>query len=52
MGDSNKDARTKMDALYEKIGRFLDEHPEAMDMTTEESDRLFEQWLKTGAEKP
>jgi hypothetical protein len=43
-----KDSLTRMDALYEKIGKFLEAHPEAMDMSNEESDRLFEQWVKTG----
>ena len=38
------------DALYEKIGKFLEAHPEAMDMSTDESDRLFERWVKGGKE--
>ena len=36
------------DTLYEKIGRFLEEHPEAMDMDLEKSDKLFEEWVKNG----
>ena len=43
-----KQTNTKMDDLYEKIGKFLEEHPEAMEMTTDESDKLFESWLKNG----
>jgi len=39
---------TKMDELYEKIGKFLDDHPEALDMTTDESEKLFEEWLRNG----
>ena len=39
-------SKTRMDALYEKIGKFLEEHPAAMEMNTEESDKLFEQWMK------
>ena len=44
-GSSSKPAK---DALYEKIGKFLEAHPEAMDMNLDESDRLFEDWLKNG----
>lgn len=39
------EAKTKLDGLYEKIGRFLEEHPEAMEMNTEDSDKLFERWM-------
>jgi len=44
----NDSRPSKVDKLYEKIGQFLESHPEAMDMTTEESDKLFEQWLGNG----
>ena len=47
MGKSSSSNNTK-DALYEKIGKFLEAHPEAMKMNLEESDRLFEDWLKNG----
>jgi len=40
--------KTSKDSLYEKIAQFLDAHPEAVDMSTEESDKLFEQWLRAG----
>ncbi len=45
---SAEKSNTKMDALYEKIGKFLEEHPEAMEMNTDESDKLFEKWLNNG----
>ena len=41
------DSKAK-DALYEKIGKFLQEHPEAMDMSIDESDRMFEEWVRNG----
>jgi hypothetical protein len=46
-GSSSKSKSAK-DALYEKIGEFFREHPEAVDMNLEDSDRLFEDWLKNG----
>jgi hypothetical protein len=44
-GSSSKQVK---DALYEKIGKFFKDHPEAVDMNLEDSDRLFEDWLKNG----
>ena len=46
---SGSSSKLSKDALYEKIGKFLEDHPEAMDMNIEESDRLFETWLKNGS---
>jgi len=45
---SDLSSKQSKDALYEKIGKFLEAHPEAMSMDLEESDRLFEDWLKNG----
>jgi|GEM_PF-2589704 len=45
---SGSSSKPTKDALYEKIGKFLEAHPEAMDMNLEESDRLFEDWLRNG----
>lgn len=41
-------SRQDKDALYEKIGKFFKDHPEAVNMNLEDSDKLFEDWLKNG----
>jgi hypothetical protein len=42
-------AKSARDVLYDKIGKFFKEHPEAIDMPIDESDKLFEQWLSNGS---
>ena len=48
VGKDSGAGKTRMDALYEKIGKFLQEHPEAMELNAEESDKLFEAWMRDG----
>jgi hypothetical protein len=44
---SGSSSKSTKDALYDKIGKFFKAHPEAVDMNLEESDKLFETWLRS-----
>lgn len=49
--ESGSSSKTAKDALYDKIGKFFKAHPEAVDMNLEESDKLFESWLRSNNTK-
>jgi hypothetical protein len=43
---TDSEESTGKNALYESIKEFLKEHPEALEMSVEETDRLFDEWMK------